>query len=121
MFSHSGLNNLSIMAVPVLLPTMNATMQADPLTVTSLEFTTDNKISGFAAGLTVDGFQFSSPLNIKPLHFTANCKKSSGTKLRTFSRMTTCVPEVGTLGLFAGASVLLFSRFRSSLGRSTRQ
>jgi len=86
-----------------------------------VEFSSNN-VSGFAVGVTVDGFKFTSPLKFASLPFTANYLNHAETMVTTFNATTSpltpaSVPEPGTLGLLAGASVLLFSRIRSLRAR----
>ncbi|MBV9771107.1 MAG: hypothetical protein JOZ32_16155, partial [Bryobacterales bacterium] len=59
-----------------------------------VEFTSDN-ISGFVQGMTVDGFQFVSPLDLTSLPFTANYLDQAETTLTTFNGNTNAVPEPG--------------------------
>ncbi len=81
-----------------------------------VEFTSNN-VSGFPLGATVDGFQFVSGTRFNSFSFTANYLDTAGATLTTFNGTTSpqasTVPEPSTLGLFAGASLLLFSKFRS--------
>ena len=81
-----------------------------------VEFSSDN-LSGFPLGMTVDGFQFTSASEFSSFAFTANYLDSTGTMLTTYDGTTngpqaSAVPEPGTWGLLAGASLLLFSRLR---------
>lgn len=83
-----------------------------------VEFSSDN-LSGFPAGITVDGFQFVSPLQFGSFSYVGNYLNSAQTTVTPVGGTTTpqtpaSVPEPGTWGLLAGASVWLIAKVRRS-------